>query len=228
MEIIRQLLLIHYLIHMDIKNFKIILPIIVAVISVSSRCNKDKTIPCPNLQTAYNFSVTSQWMTEKEVYQLGDTIYLSSFFSKTLTDQINPSMNVNYSNSVGITGVIGLVFLDSINRQFIPAKDSFLFVNIEGSFNENESIQNRTKVITFSEQADKYRFSGGIVCMKKGVYEIDVDNLYSPGLRGTKCTSAGFEMNVTNVNKHINLFESAIGQTPTIVRQKIMYCFRVR
>lgn len=195
---------------------------------ISSSCKKDKSIPCPNLQTAYSFQVTSQWVAEREIYSIGDTIFLSSLFPKKFTDPINPSMIIDYKNSVGISGLIGLVFLDSLNRQFIPATDSFRFVDIEGRFVESRINQNRTKSIAFVELSDNYKFVGGIICMKKGIYEIDVDNLYSAGIRDTKCTSANFIMSVSNGNKHINLYQSAINQVPTSGREKIMYCFRVQ
>jgi hypothetical protein len=44
-----------------------------------------------------------------------------------LTDQINPTIVVDYSNSVGISGDIAIYYLDTISHQPIPAKDSFEF-----------------------------------------------------------------------------------------------------
>ncbi len=213
---------------MVIKLFRVLLLITITVLFFSAKCNKDKAIPCPNLQTGYSFQVSSLLIPESEVYSVGDTIYLISMFPKNLNDQINTSMIINYSNSTDIKGLIGLVFLDSISQQYVPATDSFKFVDIEGHFNESKINQNRTKSTTYVELSDKYNFVGGIVCMKKGIYEINVDNLYSAGLRGTKCTRAVFNMEVTNRNKNISLFQFAIGQMPTIERQKIMYCFRVQ
>lgn len=195
---------------------------------MSSTCNKNSTTPCPNLQTMYSFLSTAEWINEREVYNVGDTLYLFSSFPKTLNDQINTSLNIDYSNSSGIVGIIGIVLLDSIQQKFISAKDSFSFVPITGSFTDGTINQDRVKGITYSEELSQYKFHGGLICLKRGVYEIDVDNLYSAGIRGTRCTSAGFSMEITNPNKHINLFENAIGQPPTLQRQKIMYCFRVQ
>ncbi len=213
---------------MVIKTFRGLLLITITILNIGAKCNKDKTIPCPNLKTAYNFHVSSQLTPETEIYSVGDTIYLTSMFPKKLIDPINPSIIINYANSAVYGGKIGLVYLDSITHQFIPAIDSFKFVDIEGRFLESANLQNRTKNIVFIELSDKYKFVGGVICTKRGVYEINVDNLYSPGIKGTKCTSASFSMEVSNGNKNINLFQAATGLMPTLGRQKIMYCFRVK
>lgn len=85
--------------------------IIAILILLTIGCNKDGTKPC--VSGGYNFAVTSEWSTQQEIYNVGDTIYLTSTFPKMLTDQVNTSMIVDYSNSVGIQGDIIINFIDT-------------------------------------------------------------------------------------------------------------------
>ena len=184
-------------------------------------------MPCAN-GDSYSFLVTSEWFEQKETYSVGDTIFLFSQFPKILTDQVNTNLSINYANSTGIAGNIGITRLDSINRQFIPAKDSFNFVNISGSFSEAALNTSIVKQINIFEKADKYEFLGGLICLKKGVYEIDVDDLNSSGIIGKNCTNAKFTMKVTNSIKNTHLYTQAIGSPPSVLRQEKMYVFRIR
>ena len=101
----------------------------------SASCNKDKT-SCLSTRATYSFNVTSEWSAQKEVYNVGDTIYLTSVFSKKLVDQINPSIVVEYKNSVGVYGSISIYYLDTITHEPIAAKDNFDFISISGEFGE--------------------------------------------------------------------------------------------
>lgn len=47
---------------------------------LSSGCNKNSTTPCQN--AAYSFAVTCNYVPEKEIYNIGDTIFLKVFFQK--------------------------------------------------------------------------------------------------------------------------------------------------
>lgn len=56
------------------------------------------------------------------------------------------------------------------------------------------------------ENSSTYQFKGAIVCKKKGIYGFSVSSLESRGLRGKNCTKAGFNMFVTNTDKHLFLY----------------------
>ncbi|WP_298392143.1 hypothetical protein, partial [Hydrotalea sp.] len=174
---------------------------------LSFQCNKNDTRPC--IFNSYSFAVTSEWSPQKETYNVGDTIFLSSTFPKTLPDLVNPSLTIDYSNSTGIGGAIGIAAPDSLQRTNKPAKDSFQFVSIIGSFSERTGNKNIS--INFIESSSSYQFKGGIICKKKGLFGISVDNLRSRGIRGKNCTNAGFNMNVTNSNKYILPYQNALG-----------------
>jgi len=135
---------------------------------LSASCNKNDTRPCVNFATAYSFKVTSEFAVQQETYNIGDTIFLSSNFPKTLTDYttIN-NQQIDYSNSVGIYGDIGFAYLDSITHQIKPAKDSFAFVPFVGNFVERTSNQNQGINSKYAELSTTYKFYAGIICKKK-------------------------------------------------------------
>jgi hypothetical protein len=205
---------------------KIGLLITAAQFLLASGCNKNGTTPC--VFGGYSFAVTSEWSPQREIYNVGDTIYLNSSFPKTLTDQINTSIIVDYSNSVGIQGDIGIAAPDSVQRTNRPAKDSFQFVSIIGSFSERPIKQSQGININYAELNSSYQFKGGIICNKKGLYGISVDNLLSNGIRGKNCTNAGFRITVTNSDKHILLYQNALGIVLDAESIKKIYCFKVQ
>jgi len=179
----------------------------------SASCNKDGT-SCLSTQTAYSFVVSSEWSPQNEVYNVGDTIYLTSVFSKTLVDQINPSMTIEYGNAVGINGSINIVYLDTITHQPLPAKNSFDFVSISGNFKERSINMDIGISIGYTETSTTYQFKGAIICKRKGIYGFSVSDLLSPGLKGKNCTKAGFSMSVTNTDKHLYLHQYALNVNP--------------
>lgn len=210
-----------------INVFKIGLLITATQFLLSVSCNKNNTTPCRNV--AYSFAVTCNYYPEKEIYNIGDTIYFESTFPKTLTSLLNPSTVVDYSNSSGLGGDLGVGYLDTITRQPMPAKDSFQFVSIVGSFQERSGNQNSGINTMFLETALNYHFKGAIICKKKGIYGFGVSDLYSNGIRGKNCTNAGFVMTLTNSNKHLHLHQYALGVDPNDpILQRIGYDFRVQ
>jgi hypothetical protein len=120
-----------------------------------------------------------------------------------------------------------MVFTDSISRQNLPAKDSFNYVSITGQFVPRPINQNQGINTEYFENIN-YNFKGAIICKKKGVYAISVDNLISRGIRGQNCTNASFNMTVINNNKHINLYQSALGVVLDQNSIDKIYCFRVQ
>lgn len=211
---------------MGINILKIGLVITAAQFLLSSGCNKG-TKPC--LNSGYSFIVTSEWNPQREIYNIGDTIYLTSMFPKTLTDQINTSIVVDYSSSVGIGGDITTYYLDTLIHQPVPAKDSFQLVSLIGSFSDRPINQNAGMNINYSELNSSYQFRGAVICKKKGIYAIYISNLLSKGLMGKNCTNAGFSNTLTNSNKNLNLFQYAIGRPPASQYEiDRIYCFRVQ
>lgn len=192
-----------------------------------SSCNKNGSKPCRN--ETYSFEVTSMFSLQKEIYNIGDTIYLTSTFPKKITDLIS-NQQVDYSNSLGVSGSISTSILDTVNKQVQYALDKFIIVDITGNSSQpqNQNILNAGKNVFYFESSNTYELKIGFILRQKGVYMIGVDNLGSQGLRGKNCTNAGFNMTVTNTNKNLHLFQNALGYSPDALLAKSIYCFRVQ
>ena len=196
---------------------------------VSFSCGKGIFSPGCGRGSVYSFLASAEWSPQKEVYKVGDTLYLTSIIPKTLTDQIDTSIVVDYSNSDGIYGSIAIVYLDTITHQPLPAKDSFDFISIFGNFKDQQINMDLVINIWYTETSTTYQFKGAIICKRKGIYGFSVSDLLSPGLRGKNCTKAGFSMSVTNNDKHLYLHQYALNVNPSDpFLQKHGYDFRVQ
>ena len=206
-----------------IQILKIGLLITVTHLLFASSCRKEGTKPCIN--SDYEFSVTSEFSPQKEIYYVGDTIYLTSTFPKILLNSIT-NQQVAYSNSVGIGGTINFLLLDTITLNFIDSYSKFQAVQQVGTFAQILTVPEKGVSSLFFETSS-YDFKIGIICKKKGIFALGVNNLYSNGLNGQNCTNAEFNMTVTNTNKHLNLFYYALNYYPDALLEKSIYCFRV-
>jgi len=193
---------------------------------LSASCNKDGSKPCANT-SPYSFNVTSDFSPQREVYNIGDTIFLNSLFPKTLLDNIS-NQNIDYSNSVSIAGNFNTIYMDTVNHTMQESLNRFSVSVIKGQQSPITNSPNLGINIFYSETPTSYQFQMSIKLLAKGLFYIGVTNLSSQGLAGKNCTNAGFDMTVTNSNKNINLFQYALGYTPDALLQKSIYCFRVQ
>ncbi len=211
---------------MGTKFLTIGLLITATLFTIASSCGKDKNSSKPCSGGRYNFSVTSQFIPQKEVYNVGDTIMLSSSFPKNLLDNVSNKI-INYANNLGIGGDIGIGLIDSINHKFEFARDSFSYLNSKGSFN---IAQQNVLNTSFKETNTNFEFEIKLVANKKGNYVIGVSDLGCQGIIGQDCTNAGFSMLVNNPNKHFTILSNA--NIPGVIIDNIRiatnYCFRVR
>ncbi len=210
---------------MGTNTLKKVLLITAIPLLFAASCNKDKTMPCVN--TAYSFAVTAEITPQRMVYNVGDTIFLTSSFSKTLMDLVG-NYNFDYSNSVGISGNLNALKMDTINHVAVEGLNNFEVLNFIGSTTPISNSPNLGVNIFFVEQPSIYNAKFGLKLKSKGIFYIGVTNLASKGIQGKNCTNAGFDMTVTNSNKNFNLFQYALGYTPDALLQKTIYCFRVQ
>lgn len=196
----------------------------ISSIVMAAQCNKGST-PC--VFGGYSFKVTSEFIPQAQSYSIGDTIFLYSTFTKTLQDLINTSLNIDYSNSTGIGGDIGIVSIDTVNSTSKPARDSFQFIDLKGRFIERNFSADAGINLYYIETNSSYLFHGAVVCKKKGLYALSVGNLMSRGIRGKNCTNAGFSMTVTNSEKNLLWYENALNISLSQYSIDRMYCFRV-
>lgn len=207
-----------------IKYIKAMLLIKATLLISAFSCNKNGSKPC-TMVTPFSFNVTSEFFPQRETYNIGDTIFLHSSFPKSLLNQIS-NQQVDYGNSLGISGNLAIGLLDSNSRTILYALPKFKVINISGT---TSPIPNATEggLNIFYKEDSIYNFKLGIICLNKGVYRIGLTDLSSQGISGKDCTNAGFNMTVTNANKNLNLFQNAIGYYPDALAIKTIYCFRV-
>lgn len=210
-----------------IKLFKIGLLIITVQFLISGNCNKKNT-GCISANTTYNFAVTSEWSPQNEIYNIGDTLFLNSNFPKTLADQTNPSLSINYSNSVGIAGNLIILKIDTVTHAFIDAVNIFNYFVTSGQLTNSATKPLRIKDYHYAELSSTYDLRAGIVAREKGIFLLYVSDCFSNGIAGKNCTRAGFTMTVTNSDKHYSLYQYAMTQLPDEIQKKTMYCFRVQ
>lgn len=189
-------------------------------------CNKNTTRPCTN--GGYSFAITSEWSPQREVYQLGDTIYLTSVFSKTLHDLRTPSTVIDYSNTTGVAG--GGIFyeMDTVQQKVIDAAEKFNFFSINGAINTSATAPTFYKDLKYKEEPDVYSFKAAVILKTKGLFAIFIVDAGCQGIKGKNCTNAGFENILTNTDKHINLFEYALGRPASQYEMERVYCLRVQ
>lgn len=209
------------------KIVKIGLLITTAQFLVSGKCNKNDT-GCISANTTYNFAVTSELSPQSETYSIGDTLSLNSNFPKTLADQINPSLLIDYSNSVGIAGNLIILKIDTITHTLLDAVSSFNYFTISGQLTNSETKPLRIKDFHYGELSATYDLKTRIIAKEKGIFLLYVTDCFSNGIAGKNCTKAGFGMTVTNDNKHYGLYQYAMQQEPDNLQKKTMYCFRVQ
>ncbi len=211
---------------MDIKIIRIGLLITATQFLLTSGCRKGST-PC--VFGGYSFAVSSEWSPQREVYNIGDTILLTSTFSKSLTDLVNPSLTIDYSNSTGISGSNAFYELDTIQSKVIGAVSKLEFIPIIGVISDGNIVPAEQKSITYKESNTNYQFTLKVVLKSKGIYAFYISNLLSRGINGKNCTNAGFTNTLTNANKNLNLFQYAMNRPPASQFEiDRIYCFHVR
>lgn len=208
-----------------INQLKKAWPILVIPFFFYAKCNKDGSRPCRN--APYSFNVTSEFSPQKEIYQVGDTIILTSSFPKILINLIS-GQSVEYSNSLGISGNFKTFFMDTTNKTIQQSLNQFSCIVLTGQQKPIQNSPNSGLDITYLETSTNYEFKMSIKLLAKGLFYIGVTDLGSQGLRGQNCTNAGFNMTVTNTNKNLHLFQYALGYTPDALLEKYIYCFRVQ
>lgn len=210
---------------MDIKFSLIGLLITATLITLGSSCGKDKgSKPCSGGR--YSFNATSQILPQKEVYNIGDTIVISSTIPITLLDLVS-NQQINYSNNLGVGGNIGIGLIDSINKKFDFATDSFNILSSKGSFSFG---LNKVVNIAYEESNTLFQFEIKLLPKKKGNYILGITDLGSQGIKNKDCTNAGFTMFINNSNKHFSILTNANipGVTIDATRIATNYCFRVQ
>ena len=209
---------------MDIKYITLGLFISATIFNIS--CLKDKNASKPCRGGRYSFEATSEFSPQKEIYNIGDTIFFNSSFSTTLFD-IGTRTNIDFSNSLGVGGGISFAYLDTLTNKIVDSYSKFTVIPLIGTITPFTTVA-ESGINTRYVENSIYQFKIAIKLNEKGIFLFGVNNLGSRGLPGINCTNSGFSMKVTNTEKHINLFQYALNYTPDSATINNIYCFRVQ
>ncbi len=209
---------------MGIKVLRIVLLIAIVQFHIGASCNKENARQC---RGGYSFAATSEWSPQLRIYGIGDTIFLSSDIAKSLANLNNPTITIDYTNSVAIGGLIGMAYVDTVQQKAMPGRSKFDYFGITGTIGESAVAGDQGPAFTYTEQLNGYSFKCGIICKQKGIYFFSVSDLKSPGIRGKNCTNANFSMALTNTDKNLSLYQNATGIILDADGVKRGFAFRV-
>lgn len=191
---------------------------------LASSCKKEGTIPCRN--AGYSFNVKASVAPEKEIYKVGDTMFIESKLFKNLYD-LKTSSNINYNNSVGIYCNFNTLEIDTIQHVGKETLNKFSVLATVGEISPSANTPNLGVSVKYFEDTQFYEVSLRIILIQKGLFYVGFTDPASQGIRGKNCTNASFNMTVTNPNKHLDLFQYGIGYAPDAYLAQHIYCFRV-
>jgi hypothetical protein len=138
------------------------------------------------------------------------------------------NQKVDYSNSIGIGGNFNFIYMDTITRTIQESLNKFSVNAITGQQMLITNAPNLGLSVIYLESSSNYELKFSVKLLARGLYFIGLTDLISQGIRGQNCTNAGFNITVTNTNKHFNLFQYALNYSPDALLQKSIYCFRVQ
>lgn len=174
--------------------------------------------PSPCIEAVYNFRVQVAITPALDSVKVGDTLFLKSSFPTTLFDY-QTKIQVDYSNARAIGGTLGLSDLFKIDTLGSNSDSStikyFEYANIQGRIYNSKDVPIHWRVnqTEYVERNGQYQLLIGIIPQKRGIYGLGVSDALSNGREGVKnCEKANFEVAVTNPDKHLYLYEQALGR----------------
>ena len=176
----------------------------------------------------YVFAAQGRFAPEREVLQLGDTLYLESVIPASLPDQ--NGQTIDYSNSRPIGGTLYVFSLPPGDTIPTGAVAEFEFVPMQGRINYSTDIPfpERVQQTTYIEVDGHYKLSLGMIPKRAGTYCVALGQAYSGGLKEEQgCQQAVFELSVANANQHLKYIENFQGYPVTPSERLTMYCFQI-
>lgn len=110
----------------------------------------------------------------------------------------------------------------------VGATSKLDFISFIGTVGNEVLIPSEAKSVLYSELSSLYSLKIAVVLKQRGMFVFYIPNMVCNGIRGKNCTNASFDMNVTNTEKHFNLFQYALGFPADALHLKNGYCFRVQ
>ena len=188
---------------------------------ICMQCHK----PCN--ESDHYFSITSNILPEKDSVRVGDTLILTCTTPKIMHDE-NTNSNIDFKNAQNFGSALGILDVLKFLSSQRGAVDSFNFIPISGDIYSDPALDPQgTKQLKFSETNTDYELKAIVITKKKGVYIFSIGDNPSVFIENRgKCGKASIEILNDNINKHLYLFEDALGQLSDFDR-KHSYCVKV-
>ncbi len=185
------------------------------------QCHK----PCN--ESDHHFSITSNILPEKDSVNVGDTLILACTTPKIMHDEKNNS-DINFKNAQNFGSVLRVSDVSKFLSSQRGALDSFNFIPIAGDIYSDPNLDpHGTKQLKFLETNSDYELKAYIITGKKGTYIFSIGDNPSVFIQNKgKCGKASIEILNNNSDKHLYLFEDALGQLSTFDRMH-SYCLKV-
>lgn len=194
-------MLIQYLIFMDInKNIILLLSLFTACLFFQ-QCSCTKTLGLDCAQVKYSFELPVKGLPNKDSIPVGDTIWLEINESTSFKNG-QSGETVDYSGASNLGSAIGFQIYDSIQKNWFPAVNQFLFVLVKGKELKRTLLDIE---YSFAEEAGKYLFRLGIIPKEKGIHRVVFSSSNNTYRNSDKYTKANFIINFkeTNHNRHL-------------------------
>ena len=171
---------------------------------------------------------TANVQPNKDSIRVGDTLWFTTSLPLNYKYLGNNSDSANY-NLGGATNVVTDIHLTSLIRANTPlgAIDSFLFTPpITGSIKAHSLIPDAAKIITYSQSANTYDFSVGIIAQKKGIYCLTIIDIYQAM---KNCDKISVDIITNNMDNHLHYLKDIYyGGGPIYsIDSTHSYCFKV-
>lgn len=185
------------------KNFLSVASLLIIAFLISG-------CPKPCIEANYSFAVNAQIVPDLDSIKVGDTIFLTSSFSTTLTDQLG-GQKIDYSNSTGISNTLAVSELPLGDTIAKDAVFDFDYISINGRIYNDRNIPSpdRVQQITYQESNDEYILKVGLIAKQVGVYILGIgDGLSNGRKKSHACEKASFSTSINNTLQHFNLIEN--------------------
>lgn len=186
--------------------------------------------PKPCVEANYSFAGSLQLTPDVDSIRIGDTLFISTSFSNSLTDQSTGSL-INYSNANDIECTLSVAQL--ISGDSIPkgAVAQFKYSSQLGSIYNSVNIPSPDLVqqIKYQQVGNNYQLRVGLIALNKGIYALGIGNGLSNTRNNTSaCEKANFNFSISGTNQHAYYFQK---WRPDFVLStdglSKLYCFKV-
>ena len=181
------------------------------------------------ITSQYNFNGgVANIFPDKDSIHIGDTLWFSSSIPVNLKYTSGNSSDSIYYSLSGAKNMITDFHLTTplgINSQ-VGAIDSFSFISIKGSIQLNPLIPHAGKTISYVEEGANYLVTFAIVAQKKGVYFLNIIDIYQAE---KKCDKISVVIMMNNADNHLHYLKDIYygGGPINPLDSTHSYCFKV-